>query len=510
MTIENENKRESGPILPIIKRMINEGKQLLLKAGREIINKLPVKKISFGNFSFKRFFKRILEKILDISGLIWNHARRVSFDKALAIWALAIISGLLMYNFFSKELPGIQTNLVFATWWEDTLESQTLTELIAKFEAQNPGITVTLERMDWNEIWESLENGEAALSRASGGEPGLLASAVGSASSREAGNRNKIDIFSIDSYGIYEIKNHLYMDTLETNLAAQQETQEDFLSNVMPVISFINPLFYNIDLLETAGFYRPPKNQTEFLSYVQRLRETGVHGAGLALSETNAVAQQILSWIWSAAGTPESNMPPDLSSREVVASLNFLNQLNQNLYTNPFFLSKEELLDAFAKGQLGMMIGSIEDVRKLKTMDINFGITTIPSSESYTRKPVFLLSEWYLGINRQSSNPEDAQKFIAFIRENAENIAHTAYAIPGNGRRSRELSRNDPFYAKAFDMYEGSDMVREIYFSNISGLNRIIRSEIELLFRGEKTVAQSIEAIQEAWLKLSDNTAQLL
>ena len=507
--MENENKRESGPILPL-KRIINNARQLLIKIGKEIIYILPVKKFSFGNISFKRILKNIFEKILDLSSLLWSHARRVSFDKALIVWALAIVSGLLMFNFFSKELPGIQKNLVFATWWEDTLESQILTELIIKFEAQNPGIKVTLERMNWNEILDSLENGEAALSRASNGEPGLLASAVGSASSRDDGNRNKIDIFSIDPYGIYELKNRLYMNTIENQPISGQETQDDFLNNVQPVISFINPLFYNIDLLEAAGFYRPPKNQTEFLSYVQRLRETGVHGAGLALSETNAITQQILSWIWSAAGTPESNMPLDLGSREVIASFNFLNLLYQNLFTNPFFLNKEELLDAFAAGQLGMMIGSIEDVKKLKTMDINFGITTIPSSESYTRKPVFLLSEWYLGINRQSNNLEEAQTFITFIREHAENIAHTAYAIPGNGRRSRELSRDDPFYAKAFDMYEGSDMVREINFSNINGLNRIIRREMELLFRGEKTVPQSLEAIQEDWARLSDNTAQFL
>ena len=303
------------------------------------------------------------------------------------------------------------------------------------------------------------------------------------------------DIFSIDPYAIHELKNRSYLAVFEND--------EVLPDNVLPVVSFINPLFYNIDLLETAGFYRPPKNQTEFLSYVQRLKEIGVNGAGIALSNPRNISQQFLSWIWAAAGSFGPDESFSFNSREVIATLNFLNQLYQNLYTDPFYLSDEELLDAFSKGQLGMMVSSVEDIKKLKTMRINFGITTIPGPESYAKKPVFSLAGWYVGINRRSVNQEGAQKFATFLKENAENIAIAAYAIPGNGKRSRELSRDDPFYAKAFDMYEASEMVRELYFSDISGLNNIIRREIELMFRGSKTAEQCAEAIQQDREKLA-------
>lgn len=422
------------------------------------------------------FFKDLPGSLRNLGTALWKAARKISFDKALLIWALAIIAGVFLFRILNRD---IRANLIFATWWEDTLEEQTLSNLAAEFVAKNPGITVKLEKMNWEAIQKNLEE--------HAGENG-----------RNAKRQRTLDIFSIDPHAVRELERRSYLAKLENN--------EKNSGNAMPVIAFINPLFYNIDLLQDAGFDRPPKNRTEFLSYVQRLKETGHYGAGLALEKPHNMDNQILSWIWAAAGNPESEKPFSFSSKEVIETLSFLNQLKQNLYPNPFELSETELLNAFGQGKVGMIIGSTADIQKLKQVKVNFGITTIPDPESYIKEPVFPLTVWYAGINSQSIQQEEAKIFLDFLKEKAGDIAAVIYAVPGDGVRSRELSRKDPYYAKAFDMYEAGDMVWELYSPDINSFYSIVHREIELMFRGNKTPEQCAQTIQQEWNRIAETT----
>ncbi|MDR2471925.1 MAG: extracellular solute-binding protein [Treponema sp.] len=436
----------------------------------------------------------ILDRIKALPGRLWSifpaplkrsglgrflkRARNVSADKVLWIWAFLMIAGLFLFKLISGNLPGMGSSLVFAQHWEDELEGQTLTNLAAEFEAGNPGITVRVEKMSWEEIRAALEGGESAERRGRRIPPP--------------------DVFTIDPYALYEVEAFLAPPVEEEAAAGT--------GGAFPVISLINPLFYNIDLLQNAGFDRPPKNQTELLSYVQRIGQTNtgggsaVYGAGIALGGTDphSVSRQLLSWIWAAAGSPEGEF--SFTSPEAVKALNFLYQLKQNLYPNPFGLSEAELLRAFGEGKVGMIIGSSADIRRLKPKQVRFGITTIPGPESYARKPVFPLTTWYAGISAASPHQEDARTFAAFLREKGETIAAAAYAVPGSGRRSRELSKSDPYYAKAFDMYEAGEMAREPYRRpGTARLPGIIRREVELMLNGARTPQQCAEAIQRGW-----------
>jgi len=403
-------------------------------------------------FSERSFFDRI---------------RSVFFLKALLICVPVIVAGFFIYRLIIGSLPEVKhTTLVFAQWWEDQLEGTILADLAAEFEAKNPNVTIVLEKKNWDEIRESLEG--------------------------DAGP----DIFSIDPYAFHELDSSF-------RLAAITADREGS-AHILPLISFINPLFYNIDLLRNAGFDRPPKNQTEFLSYVQRIKQTGggsIYGAGLALGgDPHGINRHLLSWIWASTNSPESVENFKFNSKEVIGALNFLNQLNQSLYPYPFYLTGEDLLKAFSEGKVAMMIASSADIKKVRKTPINFSITTIPSPESYTKKPVFPLNEWYAALNGKTLHQEEARQFAAFLKEKSESLAIAAYAVPGNGTRDRTLSREDSFYAKAFDMYEAGEMIRERYESpDISALNGIINREVKLMFDGSRTPEQCAAAIQEGW-----------
>ncbi|MDR1308001.1 MAG: extracellular solute-binding protein [Treponema sp.] len=416
----------------------------------------------------KRFRFRLPGKL----GALFSKARTISIDKVLWIWALVMVGGLLLFKIISGNIPGMGTTLVFAQWWDDQMENPVLETLAREFESQNPGVTVKLEHMNWPEIRELLDT--------------------------EKPDENTVpDIFSVDP--IREPESRSYLMPFETGNGT------DAASNMgAPVISFINLLFYNIDLLQEAGFDRPPKNQTEFLSYAQRISQTGsgIYGAGLALEngDPHNVRRYLLSWIWAAAGNHETMEDFNFNSRQVIAVLIFLNQLKQNIYPNPFSLTRGELLKAFSEGKVGMIIGSIADAGEFKAaMRGNFGITTIPGPESYTRKPVFPLTGWYVGINRKTEYPEEARKFAAFLKDRAGTIAAEAYAVPGNGRRNPDLSRADPVYAKAFDMYEAGEMVQERVFGSMLNMNGVVRGEVEKMLSGLISPEQCAEAMQQSW-----------
>ncbi|MCL1927686.1 MAG: extracellular solute-binding protein [Treponema sp.] len=406
--------------------------------------------------------------------------RKISAGTVLLMWALAMISGVFIYKLVSGNNPAKkEITMTFATWWDDELEGETFSALCSEYQVQNPGITIKLEKLNWDTIQELLEKKDSKDSN------------------KNAQKINPPDIFSIDPYAVYELE--------KKSLLAKLEDDRNFTGNIVSIISFINPLYYNIGLLQDAGFDRPPKNQTEFLSYVQRIKETGKFGAGIALSDLRHVNQQLLSWIWAAVGNPD--VSSSFASKEVIDTLNFLNLLYQNLYDNPFELSKAKLLEAFGKGEIGMMIGSIADIREIKRTNINFSITTIPAPVSYTKKPVFPLSVWYVGIYSKSEYQEEAKDFILFLKKKSGEIAAAAYAVPGNGTLDRELSKEDLYYAKAFDMYEAGEMVRELYHSqNISQFNDIIIREVRFMFQGSKTPKECAEAIQYNWENLAGIT----
>jgi len=401
---------------------------------------------------------------------LFDRIRSIFFLKALLICIPVIVAGFFIYRLTVGSLPGVKhTTLVFAQWWEDQLEGDVLSSLAAEFEKANPNVTIVLEKKNWDEIRQSLDG--------------------------DAGP----DMFSIDPYAFYELDSSFRLLAITT-------TREGS-ANILPLISFINPLFYNIDLLRNAGFDRPPKNQTEFLSYVQRIKETGggsIYGAGLALGgDPNGINRHLLSWIWASTNSPESVENFKFNSKEVIGALNFLNQLNRSLYPYPYYLSGDDLLKAFGEGKVAMMIASSADIKKIKATPINFGITTIPSPESYTKKPVFPLNEWYVALNGKTIHQGEALQFAAFLKEKSERLAIAAYAVPGNGSRDRVLSRDDPYYSKAFDMYEAGEMVRERYESpDISALNSIIHREVKFMFDGTRTPEQCAAAIQEGWEQL--------
>jgi ABC-type glycerol-3-phosphate transport system substrate-binding protein len=396
---------------------------------------------------------------------------RIALDHILWIWAILIAVGIIIFKLTSGGLPGMASRIVFTSWWETELAPDTLQNLITKFEEKNPDISITLNTVKHDEIRELLQN-----------------------KGKDAG-----DIISVDSFWLPDLEDLSLLTPLNTATGESGRY-------ALPVISVNNPLFYNIKLLQEAGFDRPPKTQAEFLAYAQKINKPaeGISGAALALSagDSESVSREILSWIFNAAGVPVENSEGvsyadyHFTSKQAVPVFEFLNQLKGSLYLDPYTLSPQQKIDAFKAGKIGMIIAPASELRNLSEAD--FSVTTIPVLPAFMGKSVFSLSSWYVGVNAETTKQEAAETFIRYLRDNSGAIAAAAYAIPGNGRRNPEMAKASANYIKAFDMYDAGEMVRNRP-PITAEFNTAVRSAVGRMFAGSLTPAEAAAAVQAAW-----------
>jgi len=234
----------------------------------------------------------------------------------------------------------------------------------------------------------------------------------------------------------------------------------------IPLVSFINMLFYNIDILSAAGFDRPPKTRDEFLNYARTVsrRNSGAAGYALSLSQNDrqGLYRDVFSWIWASGDnffSGEDEAP--VFSRNINNAISFFGVLNREGLLAPdiFETTGEERLDSFAQGKIAMMIASTRAIPylRVKMGDSAFGVTTIPVSGTGGKYAVSI-SSIYAGISANTANLEKAWSFLAFLASKSPLFCAKLNAVPGliSNIIPGDYVKDDIFYSKAWDIFEAS------------------------------------------------------
>jgi multiple sugar transport system substrate-binding protein len=264
--------------------------------------------------------------------------------------------------------------------------------------------------------------------------------------------------------------------------AVEQNVPEQDTQWALPLMSFMDILFYNIDILQTANFDRPPKTRADFLTVartIARTREEQDAVYGFALDLTLDARRNIYPWIWAAGGeicAPGSspNAPPVLS-RTAVDTIAFFAQLhhegllspgrdNGGLEPQPSPKGVEpevrgSPLEEFAEGKIAMITGSARDIAFLQSRNLNFGITAIPGTTQGKNR--LGMSKIYAGISADCALPNEAWAFLSFIAGKSQVLAEALTAIPGSipADFPGEYILKDPLYSKAWDIFEAAEIV---------------------------------------------------
>lgn len=282
----------------------------------------------------------------------------------------------------------------------------------------------------------------------------------------------------------------------------------------IPLVSFMNLLFYNIDILTAAGFDRPPKTRDEFLNYARtvsnsneaQLANTAGAAISLSLKDKNAVQRDIFSWIWASGGDfwREGNRPV-LNTRTMSGDISFFGKLYNDrvLAYRIFETTGEQRLEDFTSGNIAMMIASTGAIPFLRERmgDKSFGVTNIPGSGSAGKYNIGI-SSIYAGINVNCEYPDEAWDFLVFLEEQSQLFCEVLKAVPGavSDIIPGGYVRNDPFYSKSQDIFESSVIVQGFSGKpSAEEYENAFLEELQRFFRSSRTAEETVTAIQRRW-----------
>jgi len=267
--------------------------------------------------------------------------------------------------------------------------------------------------------------------------------------------------------------------------------------------------------LRAAGFERPPKTREEFLVYAKTISAANdgilADAAGTVTSlNGQPLSREVFSWIWAGGGNfwPNEDSAPVINTRQMINDLNFLGSLyqdgTQDQELSP--MSEEQVLDSFANGKIAMIIASTSGIGTLRERmgDDAFGITTIPGAGTAGKYSIGLTGI-FAGINKNSAYPDAAQVFLDYLKAKSPLLCEQLKAVPGytadlRPEDNKNYIKEDPFYSKAWDIFEASAIVRG--FLGIPGAQEYenaLREETQGFFEGKRTAQETVVAIQKRW-----------
>lgn len=378
-------------------------------------------------------------------------------DRLLFILALAVLAAAIIRGGGKKVIAGVAVpSIEFTQWWQDEPGENTLQELIKEFEKANGGIRIAVRTVTYGEM-------RALLFNPSGVFPG--------------------DVLAIDP------------------LWAPELLKREVIERAGPqLLSFINVLYYNVEILKEAGFTRPPKNRSEFLDYARAVKAGGALPARNALvrdgNSPRGIYDDVYPWIWAAGARLVKDGEPTLNTRSVTESLSFLS----SLHNEGLIYSSDAKPEDFISGSAAFMIAPVKQLKVLRQRmgEEAFGITAVPAPDNYSGKPYYASIGWSIGVNPGSEHREEARLFAAFLAGKASFLSEQTGAIPGTA--SAPPPASDPFRSKAWDIAIAGESAPD--FIDMEGeheLEEIFGEELAALFEGRSSPAEAAGAIQKRW-----------
>jgi multiple sugar transport system substrate-binding protein len=371
--------------------------------------------------------------------------------------------------------------LVFTQWWEDELDPLFLETLIGDYEAQHPDIKILLDTRPYGEI-------QSYLTAEEGMEP------------------FKTDILGLDPRWSLEENERL-------------ESQGKYRAQAL--ISFMIPLFYNIELLEEAGFDRPPKTQAEFIAFARAVtkQEEDRYGLALALAPEDplGVHRDIFPWIWAGGARLIKDGKLDFDNSKVIGTLKFLSDLQRGGLIAPDSFTKtgkDRLLD-FKARRTAMLLAPVNTLVTGVPAEGEpfYGLTAVPGLTSYMGKPVLAISAWYAGIAQASRYKAEAGSFIHFLANEAPRLAGHTRGIPWNsgaadGAAGKAAGNTETaageaaLILKAYNIYQAAEIQEELsLFNDTRFLEAIVREELQRMFEKGQSPEDTAAAVQRRWEK---------
>jgi len=409
-------------------------------------------------------------------------ANRIDLMIIIVLFIL-LIGPLVSSLFIGQKEKEKQVNLYLSPRCEELFTVEIMEKLLLEFQEHNPDIKIRIG------------TGSAAAEKDS-----KKANANDEVKNKEP----DIYIFDEGEFSALVAANSL----LELNPYTNYDSGA--VQHAIPLVSFMDLLFYNMKILSEAGFASPPKTRDAFLTYARTVSKADLNASGSAISlnpnDRQSLSRDIFSWIWASGGNFWADEKgPNFNTRPIINDLTFLGILNREGLLAPdiFSTTGNQRIEQFAQGKVAMMIASARAIPYLreKMGDDAFGITTIPDSGTGGKYNIGI-SAIYSGINSESTHPEEAWRFLEFLAQKCPLLCEELKAIPGvvSDIIPGDYVLDDFFYSKAWDIFE-SARITEGFTGKPHAMEykATVLEELETFFTTDRSAQETVNAIQRRW-----------
>jgi len=258
-------------------------------------------------------------------------------------------------------------------------------------------------------------------------------------------------------------------------------------------LTYFYLLFYNIDMIRNAGFAKPPKTRSEFLTMAKAVRGFGANPAGLGISTSGGNArflcEDVYPWFYAGGVKLLAGGRPSVESREAEAAFAFLKTLREKRLATPVRRNK---IDDFAAGKAAFMLAPAQAIKTLAArMKISdFDVTAVPAPDGYEGGLAVSAFSWRAAV--PASSGPDARAFAAFLAGKPVRLTDT-----DGGARS--LTEEETLY-KAEEFGRHSEFVREFEtVADNARLETAFNEGLDALFRQGLSAHDAAASIQSRW-----------
>lgn len=299
-----------------------------------------------------------------------------------------------------------------------------------------------------------------------------------------------------------------YDDTY-TRAANIFKTPAGFLG--FPIFSDPLVMYWNLDILETAGYVAPPKNWSDLFEYVPKLTVTNeaqqVTTAGVALGEFSNIKNakdifsalvlqldnQIVTTDVEQRYQSMLNRPSNVSVRPTLQSLKFYNEFSdpiRDVYSwNKTMKDSEE---EFIAGDLAIYFGFASEFNniKAKNPNLNFDVATLPQVKELNNTITYA-HMYALAVPKTSPNAQIALTIGADLANGANTWALVAPSGFAPVRRDLLVGPNLTKYQKVF--YSAALNSRSWIDPNDAETDKIFSQMIEDVSSGLSSAEDAVE-----------------
>lgn len=393
----------------------------------------------------------------------------------------------------SAELKSQQQETLSILWMIPPADYEEIVALVERFarefEAENEGVTITVEFADW---------------------------AVGRETILEA--VNPPDIAMVGARWVPEFVSFGLIEPLDDFMTAGFRDQ--FVPSIinegavyqgrtfgLPVATSTRALYYNLDLFAAAGLENAPQTWDELSAAgkaINDLGQEGVYGFGLQGGDGLETNTYFYYFVWGNGGDlyNQSRTASALDSVQSIEALEYVVSLIEEGATQPeitaeVYARRRGLEDAFQQGKLGMMISGPWFINRLRTEapDLRFGIAPIP----YNTTPTTFGVMDALVILRTSRQKELAWRFLEFLYMPARRLEYTLTAgvLPELQVVAEDTAFiEDPAYAVFLSLLP--DARFEPLHINSERISQEVIRAVRSVYLGEASPQEALAAVAES------------